>query len=364
NGGWFGGYSYVDLLLPGVTEKFIEVTMSGYETAFGDEFGLSMPGVFTDEPNIAPPRGKQMLRWTPDLFEQFEKRWGYDLRPNLLSLTKDTGDYRRIRHNYYGLLLELFIERWSKPWYEYTEEKGIAWTGHYWEHGWPSPHHGGDNMAMYAWHQVPAIDMLFNTWEGRPDQFGNVRAVKELRSVANQMGRVRTLSETYGGSGWDLTFEDMKRNGDWEYVLGVNLMNQHLSYQTLMGDRKHDFPQSFSYHVPWWKEYRSQADYFGRLSLAMSAGEQINEILVIEPTSSAWMYYSPGGEPTRLNDLESDFRSLVDEFERLQVEYDIGCENIIKDHGSVSEGQLVVGERSYHKVVLPESLCNLDTPTR
>jgi len=363
NGGWFGGYSYVDLLLPGVTEKFIEVTMSGYEEAIGDEFGGSMPGIFTDEPNIAPPRGENMLRWTPDLFEQFEKRWGYDLRPNLLSLIEDKGEYGRIRHNYYGLLLELFIERWSKPWYEYTEEKGIAWTGHYWEHGWPSPHHGGDNMAMYAWHQVPGIDMLFNSWEGRPDQFGNVRAVKELRSAANQMGRVRTLSETYGGSGWELSFEDMKRNGDWQYVLGVNFMNQHLSYQTLMGDRKHDFPQSFSYQVPWWEEYRSQADYFGRLSLAMSSGEQINEILVIEPTSSAWMYYSPGGETARLKDLESDFRTLVDELERLQVEYDLGCENIIKDHGSVARGQLVVGERTYNRIVLPKSLRNLDTPT-
>ena len=36
-------------------------------------------------------------------------------------------------------------------------------------------------------------------------QFGNVRAVKELRSAANQTGSVRTLSETYGGGGWDLS---------------------------------------------------------------------------------------------------------------------------------------------------------------
>ena len=28
---WFGGYSYIDLLKPGVTEKFIEITMPGYE---------------------------------------------------------------------------------------------------------------------------------------------------------------------------------------------------------------------------------------------------------------------------------------------------------------------------------------------
>jgi hypothetical protein len=32
-------------------------------------------------------------------------------------------------------------------------------------------------------------------------------------------------------------------------------MNQHLSYGTLDGVRKYDYPQSFSYHAPWWKHY-------------------------------------------------------------------------------------------------------------
>ena len=60
---------------------------------------------------------------------------------------------------------------------------------------------GGDNMAMYIWHQVPAIDMLFNQFnDSLPGaQFGNVRSVKELASAANQAGRSRKLSETYGG---------------------------------------------------------------------------------------------------------------------------------------------------------------------
>lgn len=50
-------------------------------------------------------------------------------------------------------------------------------------------------MAMYAWHQTPAIDMLFNQFDEKSPvaQFGNVRSVKELRSVANQMGYSRTL---------------------------------------------------------------------------------------------------------------------------------------------------------------------------
>ena len=74
--------------------------------------------------------------------------------------------------------------------------------------------------------------MLFNS-DTRPDQFGNIRAVKELSSVVNQLDKSRALSETYGGAGWELTFDDMKRLGDWEYVLGVNFLNQHLAHMTL-----------------------------------------------------------------------------------------------------------------------------------
>ena len=108
-------------------------------------------------------------------------------------------------------------------------------------------------------------------------QFGNVRAVKEVASVANQLGRARTLAEGYGAGGWDLRFEDMKRIGDWMYVLGINTLDQHLSYVSLRGARKRDHPQSFSYHEPWWDAYHASADYFARLSrraVGRRAGER------------------------------------------------------------------------------------------
>jgi len=359
---WYAGRSYVDLLIPGVTEKFIDVTMKGYEKVAGDEFGTTLPGVFTDEPNINPG-GKGVMRTTPALFDEFQKRWGYDLRPHLPSIFQEVGEWKRVRHNYYELLLELFIQRWSKPWYDYTEKKNLAWTGHYWEHGWPSPVHGGDNMAMYAWHQIPAIDMLFNSYSDRPDQFGNIRAVKELRSIANQFGRVRTLSETYGGSGWELTFEDMKRNGDWEFVLGVNFLNQHLAYMNLTGDRKHDFPQSISYQEPWWKNYRLLNDYFARLSVALSSGEQINDILVLEPTTTTWMYYSPVRSNKMLDAIGDSFRSFVSELEDHQIEYDLGSENTITDFGSVEGAKFVINKRAYSVVVIPPHFENLDSKT-
>lgn len=359
---WYGGYSYVDLLQPGVTEKFIEVTMEGYEKNFKDEFGTGIKGVFTDEPNIATPGG---LRWTPDLFDVFKQKWGYDLKPLLPLLEEEVGDWKRVRHNYMETLLQLFIDRWSKPYHQYCEENNLIWTGHYWEHGWPRMNDGPDNMAMYAWHQMPGIDMLFNQFneESPVAQFGNVRAVKELRSVANQMGNIRTLSETYGGGGWDETFKDFKRLGDWEYVLGVNFMNQHLSHMTLTGARKYDYPPVFTYHSPWWEDYKPLNDYFARLSLVMSKGIQQNDILVIEPNSTLWSYYSHTKETPKLMEIGQTFQSFVTELEKSQIEYDLGSENIIKDHGRVDRDRFVVGKAGYTTVVLPPMMETLNKPT-
>ena len=359
---WYGGFSYVDLLYPGVTQKFIEVTMTGYEKYLATEFGKTIPGTFTDEPHIESPEG---IRWTPDLFEVFMKQWNYDLRTQLPSLFEEAGDWKKIRHNYTQTLLQLFIDRWAKPWNVWCEEKDLKFTGHYWEHEWPNMRPGGDNMAMYAWHQVPAIDMLFNQWDDSTTkaQFGNVRAVKELSSAANQTGRQRKLSETYGGSGWELSFTDMKRNGDWEYALGVNLMNQHLTYFTISGARKYDYPPSFDYHEPWWNDYKHLNDHYARLSLALSSGRQINDILILEPTTSAWLYDSYVKDNQKVDEIGQAFQTFVTKLEKSQVEYDLGSENMIKDMGSVLKRKFVVGQAGYSRVVIPPMTENLDLAT-
>jgi hypothetical protein len=359
---WYGGFSYVDLLYPGVTQKFIEVTMTGYEKYIGTEFGQTVPGTFTDEPQINSPGG---IRWTPDLFDVFQKKWHYDLRTQLPSLYEEVGDWKKVRHNYTQTLLQLFIDRWAKPWFEYCEEKSLKFTGHYWEHEWPNMRPGGDNMAMYAWFQVPGIDMLFNQWDDSTvrAQFGNVRSVKELASAANQTGRKRKLSETYGGGGWELTFTDMKRLGDWEYALGVNLMNQHLSHITLAGARKYDYPLTFTYHEPWWNDYKYINDHYARLSMALSAGRQINDILVLEPTTSAWLYDSYARRNPKYADIGQAFQTFITKLEKSQVEYDLGSENMIKDMGSVKNGKFTIGQCSYSTVVIPPMMENLDNAT-
>lgn len=358
NSPWHGNRCYVNLLTAGVTQEFLDVTHEAYRREIGDQFGKRVPGSFTDEPNIRPAGG---FPWCPDLPAQFQKRWGYDLLDHLPSLSQEVGDWRRVRHNYFATLNDLFIERWAKPYYEWCDRNGLEFTGHYWDHDWPDCLGVPDNMAMAAWQHRPGIDCLMNQYaENTHAQFGNVRFCREISSIANQLGRKRTFVELYGAGGWDLRFQDMKRIADWLQVLGVNTMDEHLSYITLRGARKRDHPQSFSYHEPWWDAYHVHAQYMTRLSAALSEGEQVNKILVIEPTTTAWMYQGNGA---KLREVGDSFFKLLMALEAAQIEYDLGDEDVIARHGQVEGNQFKIGQRGYSFVVLPACMDNLGRRT-
>lgn len=357
NSPWYAGHCYVDLLYPGVTEKFLEITLEPYRRRFGDEFAKHIPGVFMDEPSILPAGG---LPWTDDLPEVFRKRWGYSLTEQLPSLAREVGDWRRVRHNYFQVLLDLYIERWAKPYFDYCQRNGLELTGHYLEHEWPHLLVTPDFMALQAWEHRPGIDLLMNQYQEQTQaQFGNARIVKEIGSVANQLGRRRTLSETYAGSGHEIRFEEMKRQGDWQYALGLNTLNECLSHVTIRGVRKGNWPRTLSYHNPWWEAYHVLESYFTRLSAALSSGEQINPVLLLEPTTSAWMYQNH----KQVDQIGDQFQALLSALEREQVEYDLGSEDIIARQGSADGASLVVGRRRYQTIVLPPLVENLNAKT-
>lgn len=354
---WLAGKFFVDLLRPGVGEKFIEITLGAYDGVLGDEYGKTVQACFTDEPHVSGA-------WTPSLPETFERLFAYSILDHLPSIHFATGDWRRVRHDYSKALLELYLENFAKPYYEACDARRIAATGHVWEHGWPSISHGPDVMSFNAWQHIPGIDCLMNQYaEGTGAQFGNYRAVLEIKSIANQFGRTRTLCEAYGAGGWEMTFQDMKRIGDWLLAGGVNLINPHLSYYTIRGARKADHPPSFSYHEPWWEAFGLLGDYLGRLSWALAAGAERNDALVIEPTTTMWMYNWDPAARRRLNELGDRFQSFITELGAAQAAFDLGSEPVMAERGRVLDGRLAIGVRSYGTVILPPGLENLESAT-
>jgi len=140
-------------------------------------------------------------------------------------------------------------------------------------------------------------------------------------------------------------------------------VNQHLSFYTMTGVRKFDYPPSFSYQEPWWDNYRLLGDYIGRICMALSSGEQINHTLMLQPNTTAWMYFSRRVRNTEIDTIRTGFKNLVYRMEQHRIEYDLGSENVIRTLGSVDGKIFRVGKRDYTLVVIPPDMENLDRST-
>ncbi|MCK9860345.1 hypothetical protein CFI03_017395 [Paenibacillus sp. ATY16] len=379
--GWMGGFAYADLLRPEVTRRFLETTHEEYRKRFGDRFGSVIPALFTDEPEISPGNlfqdGAGFLPFTYWFAGEFEKRNGYSLFDYLPCLFEDVEHplkqkaARRVRYDYYCTLQALWTDNSVRPISEWCEHNGLAYTGHYVEHNWPHPFNRSSPsvMSMYEYMHWPAIDMLRSEMH-RPDRKSPDNSahmlicIREAQSAANQFDRERVLCEAFGAGGWDSSFEDYKRIGDWLFANGINALTPHFTQSSIAGARKRDHPQSFDWRQPWWEEWKTLADYFARLSAVLTEGKTRNRILVLNPTTSSYLF-AP-------KDLESneEYKLGVEKTRQLTQwlvdrgwDFDFGDETIIERHGSVEGGRLVVANRAYEAVIVPPAMLNMKRTT-
>ena len=360
---WFNGYSYFNPLNPQAVRAFLDSTHEAYARECGHEFGKTIPGIFTDEPayldttlpgiGVTEPGAVNGVPWVDDLPQRFLERWGYDLLPVLPSLFFDSGDYTRVRYHFWRLVTERFVDAFTRQVYEWCETHHLPLTGHYLleDSLWYQVRWNGAVMPHYEYEHIPGIDKL-----GR--NLYTPLTVKQLDSAACQLGKPRTLCESYGCSGGDFSFAGRKWIGDWLYVLGVNLNNPHLSLYSMRGERKRDYPANLFYPQPWWKENRILADYFARLSYALSTGKRVVDILVIHPIGSAWTRYRPDaiGE---VGFLDESLTRLEKTLLNAQRDFHYGDEMLMVKYAGVErqDGQAVlrVGEMCYRVVILPPS---------
>lgn len=349
----YGNVSFADLCNKEAVDTFIKITHEAYKETVGQYFGGVIPGIFTDEPDFRPNLQKGInLPWPNNFQEQFKKQKGYDIVENLPKLFLDIGNFRKVRFDFWDVVSGLFVKNFTKNIYDWCEGNGLKLTGHFWEHAFPDPSYNGSVMPNYEFMQVPGIDILFNT-EEEDVQVGNAFIVKEVSSVANQLGKERVLSETYGASGWELDFAEQKRVADWQFALGINLVCQHLVHLSLKGYRKRDFPLSFMDHQPWWDYYRLLGDYIGRLSYIMSQGEFVGDVLMLHPSSSTWAEYNGQAEKGLISEIGESAKSLAKILSEIQCPFDLGDDVIIERHGRVEGNKFVIGKMAYTTVILP-----------
>jgi len=348
---WFNNESYLDTMMPEAVEAFLESTYEAYLGEVGEEFGKTIPGIFTDEPNITSwETAGMVVPWTDNLPQYFKDKNGYDLLACLPSLFYPVNNYHRIRYDFWNTLTDLFLKTYTEKLYHWCQAHRLKYTGHYLceDNLRIQTRFIGAAMPHYEYMHVPGVDHLSRN-------IVDLITIKQVASVAHQLGKERVLSETYGCGGWALSLEDQKWIGDWEYVLGINLLNPHLSLYSMKGCRKRDFPPSLYYQQPWWEDYHLLNDYFGRLSYMLTRGKFCADLLVIHPLGSAWAVYQPldNREVDRWN---AHFVALCETLCRIHRDYDLGDEKLLEKYGRVNNNQLVLGEMPYQLIILPPGL--------
>jgi len=371
---WTGDFPYTDLTNPETVKAFIATTHERYRQFFGTEFGKTVTASFTDEPLIgttgAYEAAQTALPLNPTTISEFQHRNGYDLIGCLPSLFFDTGEFHKVRFDYWQLLHDLWKENFMQPLGEWCGKHRLNLTGHYMEHEWPAPFITPDDMSLYACMQMPGIDLLLTTLLKPDRRYAGYTLINDdthmlltmrmLFSVVNQLGKPRALAEMWGAGGWDSTLEDYKRMGDWALAHGINFFNPHLSYVTVRGARKRDHPQSFSDHASWWGDMKGLNDHIARLSLILSQGEVNNRILVLQPTTSAFLAAKPDREAeVQFERMRREHGALIQALCDQQIDFDLGDEYILEEHGRPAKGKLSVGNQAYSLVLLPASMTNM-----
>ena len=364
---WTGEFPYVDLTNPQTAPVFLETTYEPYKKLLGEEFGKTVRWTFSDEPLIATAGAYDSAGLAVPLsyntLAEFQKRNGYDLADRIAGLFWDTGDFRKVRFDYWQTLHDLWKENFMRPMFQWCDRNNLQFTGHWMEHEWPQPWITPADANLYAYEHVPGIDMLEGTnlrLHGKDPHM--LFTIKQVASVSHQLGR-RAFCEAYGVAGWDSTFEHYKRFGDWLMVHGINFMDQHLAFTTVRGARKRDHPQSFTDVSPWWPYYRLHADHLARVSLVSSRTESRNRLLVLQQTTSGFLAARRAGPLDELDAIRAHNAEMNQYLADHQVDYDLGDEYMIEWFGRQEGKRFAIAKAAYDLLVWPPDMTNVRSQT-
>ncbi|MFR1518047.1 MAG: glycosyl hydrolase [Clostridia bacterium] len=367
----YNGTTYIDTMSRKAVDRFIELTHEAYKQHCGNRIGTSIKGIFTDEPH----RGHMLddyrvengveicsAAYTDDLFAEFAKRYGYDLKPLLPELfyRKDGGKVSKIKLDFVDLGNNLFIERFADPIKEWCEKNNMVFTGHVLHEDTLTNQTvpNGSLMRFYPHMTYPGIDLL-------TEHNKCYWVVKQLSSAARQAGQKWMLSELYGCTGWQFDFRAHKAVGDWQALLGINMRCHHLSWYTMEGESKRDYPASIFHQSPYYKDYDYVETYFARFAVVMTQGAPVCDLLVLNPIESAWAMMYPGwakwvyAAPDNQDELqlEKQYEALFHMLMGSQLDFDYGEEYLMQELYSVGKDAagkpvLRIGKASYHTVVV------------
>ena len=357
----YNGNTYLDTMKGRAVEEFLQETHDRYREELSEEGLSGMHGMFTDEPHRGAylcdfSEGNQTsIPYTEELIPAFAQQFGYELADALpdIFLRKRGEAFSRAAIDYLETAQNLFLENYMEAYRDRCHRYGWDFTGHLLHEDSLSTQTCmlGSLMTGYEYMDIPGIDLLGEKnacrWIG-----------KQVSSVAHQTGKQHMLTELFGCSGWQMRFEDYKAVGDWQAMMGIDLFCPHLSWYTMKGENKRDYPASIFYQSAWYEEYRYTEDYFARIHVLTEGKPSQCRLLVINPIRSVWARAHIGSfawilsQDEGISRIEAQYEETFRILMEAGIDFDYGEEGLLKKYGSAQDGRVTVGECTYDKVLL------------
>lgn len=257
------------------SDKAIDNYLGHFTTSFEGHNLNGLRAYFNDSYEVDDARGE--ANFTPLLFDEFQKRRGYDLReylPGLLGL--DTDEYnQRVLCDYRETISDLILENYTKRWHDWASKGGKIIRNQ--AHGAPA-----NILDLYAAADIPET-------EGE-----DIVKVKTASSVAHVTGKKLASSEsaTWLKDHFEASLSDVKHAIDLFLLAGIN----HVFYHgTTFSPQNVSWPGWMFYAAvhfgptnSFWNDFGTLNTYIARSQSFLQAGKPDNDILLYYPISDEY----------------------------------------------------------------------------
>jgi len=271
-----------------------------FDEAFKGKNISYLRGFFNDSYEVDDARGQ--ANWTPDFFDEFKKRRGYDLKNHLPALfgKDDTDNNVRVLYDYRATIDELLLEHFTQQWKKWGTTKGAIVRNQ--SHGSPA-----NTLDLYD-----AVDI--------PETEGtDILRFKFATSAANVSGKQLASSEscTWLNEHFLSSWGDVKKAIDLYFLGGVN----HIFYHgTEYSPKDAPWPGWLFYAAvhfqpnnPQWKDFSTLNNYITRVQSFLQKGNPDNDVLLYYPLIDR--YSEPG------NTMLQHFDGMERNFEGTDFEH-------------------------------------------
>ncbi|WP_259280206.1 hypothetical protein IGI84_002311 [Enterococcus sp. DIV0008] len=370
-GGEASTQGYLNPLVPEATDILLETVYQSHYQHFGEKFGTTIQGFFSDEPRFGNIKGPDAvlgkvdmpLPWRHDLLTLLANQLAIsetELRGLLPALYRGESKHTaKIRYNYMSLVSELYSQHFSQRIGRWCREHKVDYIGHVIEDnnaharlGYGAGHFfqsmKGQSMAGIdvVLHQLMPQQndgyfeaMTSTGWDG---EFFHYALGKMGASLGNldPVKQGRTMCEVFGAYGWSEGTKLMKWLTDHMLVRGVNHFVPHAFSMNDFPDA--DCPPHFyaQGHNPQFEGFKQLMAYMNRLSYLFSDGKHQADIAVLYHAEAEWAgAYMP---------IQKVARELMEH----QYEFEIVSVEMMLD-AQYTNQTFVINEHAFQTLVIP-----------